>query len=72
LIDWGSIFAKLVSAVMSWLDATNLRNRVYQLQEDQEILLTALDDIARIQKGTGSPSENIAKITLERFRGHSR
>jgi hypothetical protein len=57
---------------MSWLDATNLRNQVYQLQEDKEILLTAMEDIARIEQHNDSLSGNIARLTLERFRGHSK
>jgi hypothetical protein len=34
--------------VLSWLDASNLRNRVYEQAERIEILETALDDCARI------------------------
>lgn len=33
---------------MSWLDASNLRNRVYKLEEENEIMRTALDDIRRM------------------------
>jgi len=36
--------------VLSWLDASNLRNRVYEQAERIEILETALDDCARISK----------------------
>ena len=32
----------------SWLDASNLRNRVYALEQQNELLRVALDDIARM------------------------
>lgn len=51
MIDWGHLFGKLVSAIMSWLDASNLRNRCYKMSEESEIMMTALEDIARMDKG---------------------
>lgn len=48
MINWGLILGKIVSAIMSWLDATNLRTRVYELEDEREIMLTALDDIVRM------------------------
>ena len=33
---------------MSWIDATNLRNRVYLQQDRIDILVTALDDVHRM------------------------
>lgn len=48
MIDWGRLIAKLVSMIMSWADAGNLRNRVYELQEEVELMETALDDIRRM------------------------
>jgi uncharacterized protein YlxW (UPF0749 family) len=33
---------------MSWLDAANLRSRVYTLQDRVEILETGLEDIERM------------------------
>ena len=45
--SWGFFVARLISAIGSWLDASNLRNRVYKLENDNEILRTALDDIER-------------------------
>jgi hypothetical protein len=35
---------------MSLSDATNLRNRVYELKNEHEVMWTALDDIARMYK----------------------
>ena len=51
MIDWGHLIGKLVSAIMSWLDASNLRNRCYKMSEEAEIMMTALEDIARMDKG---------------------
>lgn len=48
MINWSYILARLVSAIGSWIDSSNLRNRVYQLLEQREILLTTLDDVARM------------------------
>jgi len=48
MIDWYYLVARFISAVGSWLDASNLRNRVYKLKEENEIMYTALDDIRRM------------------------
>ena len=48
MINWSYLVARLISAIGSWLDASNLRNRVYKLQEENEIMKTALDDIRRM------------------------
>lgn len=45
-----AIAAKLVSMVLSWLDAGNLRNKLYKQAEEAEIMMTALEDIARMDK----------------------
>ena len=45
-----AIIAKLVSMVLSWLDAGNLRNKLYKQAEEAEIMMTALEDIARMDK----------------------
>ena len=47
-MNWSIVIAKFVSMLMSWLDASNLRNRVYHLQEENEALRLALDDIRRM------------------------
>jgi hypothetical protein len=51
MIDWSWLIARLVSAVGSWIDASNLRNRVYKMAEEAEIMMTALEDIERMDKG---------------------
>ena len=47
---WSMIIAKILTTVMSWLDAGNLRNKVYKQAEEAEILMTALEDIERMSK----------------------
>jgi hypothetical protein len=48
VIDWGAIAGKLVSMLMSWIQAGNLRNRMYLMAEEAEIMMTALEDIERM------------------------
>ena len=45
---WSMIFAKVLTTVMSWLDAGNLRNRMYKMSEEAEIMHTGLEDIVRM------------------------
>jgi hypothetical protein len=47
---WSIIIAKVLTTVMSWVDAGNLRNRVYKMAEEAEIMMTALEDIERMSK----------------------
>ena len=46
--NWGVFVARLLSAIGSWLDASNLRNRVYKLEQENDIMRVALDDIQRM------------------------
>ena len=46
--NWGVFVARLLSAIGSWLDASNLRNRVYQLEQENDLMRVALDDIQRM------------------------
>jgi hypothetical protein len=48
MIDWSWLIARLVSAIGSWIDSSNLRNRVYKMAEEAEIMMTALEDIERM------------------------
>ena len=36
---------------MSWADAGNLRNRCFKMAEESEIMMTALEDIERMDQG---------------------
>ena len=46
--NWGVFFGRVLGALGSWRDASNLRNRVYQLQEENDIMRIALEDIQRM------------------------
>jgi hypothetical protein len=48
MLDWSVVVAKFISMLMSWLDASNLRTRVYQLEEANEIMRIGLEDIQRM------------------------
>jgi len=50
MIDWSWLIARLISAIGSWIDASNLRNRVYKMAEESEIMMTALEDIERMSR----------------------
>jgi len=67
VINWSYLFAKLVGTIASWLDAGNLRNRVYKLEEEKELLWVALDDIRRMDS-EGRLGE-YAKQALDRIEG---
>ena len=45
---WSMIIAKVLTTVMSWVDAGNLRNKMFQQAEEAEIMMTALEDIERM------------------------
>ena len=50
MIDWSYLVAKIISTIASWIDAGNLRNKLYQQAEEAEIMMTALEDIERMSK----------------------
>lgn len=50
MINWGALIAKFISMVMSWMDASNLRNRVYTLEQQNELMRVALEDIQRMDR----------------------
>jgi uncharacterized secreted protein with C-terminal beta-propeller domain len=56
-MDQYAIIARLISAVMSWIDAGNLRNQMYAQQSRIEVLETALEDIERISASRVAVSE---------------
>jgi hypothetical protein len=64
---WSIIIGKILTTVMSWADAGNLRNRMYKMAEEAEIIMTALEDIERMSK-----EENIkryARKAIDTVRG---
>jgi hypothetical protein len=48
MINWAYIVARLVGAIGSWIEASNLRNRCFKMAEEAEIMMTALEDIERM------------------------
>jgi len=42
------LIARFISAVGSWIDSSNLRNQMYKLKEENEIMRTGLEDIQRM------------------------
>ena len=47
---WSIIVGKILTTVMSWADAGNLRNRCFKMAEEAEIMMTALEDIERMSR----------------------
>ena len=48
MIDGSYLIGRFISSVGSWIDASNLRNQMYKLKEENEIMRTALEDIQRM------------------------
>lgn len=63
---WARLLARLVAGAISIIDASNLRNRLYETKEEHEIMWTALDDIARMDPD--SKSGKYAKETLKNIK----
>lgn len=74
MIDWSYIVARLISAIGSWIDASNLRNKVYKQAEEAEIMMTALEDIERmsrednIKKYARTAIETVKGLPIEDYR----
>jgi len=64
---WSIIIGKILTTVMSWLDAGNLRNKMYKQAEEAEIMMTALEDIARMSKEANI--KQYARKAIETIRG---
>ena len=67
MIDWSYLVARLVSAIGSWIDSSNLRNKVYKQAEEAEIMMTALEDIERMS--TEPKIKHYARTAIETVRG---
>jgi len=48
MINWSYLIARFISAIGSWIDSSNQRNRIYKSKEENEIMRTALEDIQRM------------------------
>jgi hypothetical protein len=60
------VIPKLIAGIMSILDASSLRDRMYQQQEEHELMWTALDDIKRMYPNSGAAK--VADQTLNRVK----
>jgi len=67
LEHWSKWFARIVMGIWSILEASNLRNRVAQLEDEHELMWTALDDIKRMHPE--HKSGTLAKQTLDKIKG---
>ena len=65
MIELSRLLARLMSGIISIVDASNLRNRVYTMKNEHEVMWTALDDIARMHRD--HPSGAMAKRTLDQI-----
>lgn len=65
---------RVISGILSLIDASNLRNRVYQIEDEHEIMWTALDDIARMHSDTpaGKYAQNTMKFINKKYVGSVR
>lgn len=53
---------RIVSGILSILQSTNLRNRVYAMEDRLDILEVAIEDIERINSNSSNPNPLIANI----------
>ena len=67
MIDWSYLIARLVSAIGSWIDSSNLRNKMYKQAEEAEIAMTALEDIERMSREPNI--KQYARKAIETIRG---
>lgn len=51
MINWGVLFAKIITGILSWMTSTSLRNQMYKMKNENEIMHLALEDIARMDHG---------------------
>ena len=47
---WARLLARAIVMAMSIAEASSLRNRLFEIKSEHEIMWTALDDIARMHK----------------------
>ena len=53
---------RIISGIMSLLQATKLRNRVYAMEDRLDILEVALEDIERINNNSATPNPLITTV----------
>lgn len=57
-----TLIPRLLSAVLSIVQSTSLRNRVYAMEDRLDILEVAIEDIARINASSPEPNPLITNI----------
>ena len=60
---------KLISSVLSVIQATGLRNRVYAMEDRLDILEVAIEDIERINANAQTPNPLITNV-IANVRAH--
>ena len=53
---------RIIGAILSIMQATNLRNRVYAMEDRLDILEVAVEDIERINANSAEPNPLITSI----------
>lgn len=67
---WIKIMGQFLTSIMSLVDSSNLRNRLYEIKEEHEIMWTALSDMERMYRNT--PAGDYAEKTLKLIRNKYR
>jgi len=67
MINWAYIVARLIGAIGSWIEASNLRNCCFKMAEEAEIMMTALEDIERMSQE--DRIKQYARQTIDTVRG---
>lgn len=67
MIDWSYLVSKIFTTVASWIDAGNLRNRMFKMAEEAEIMMTALEDIERMS--SEAKIKKYARNAIETVKG---
>lgn len=62
---------KIISGIISLLQATKLRNRVYAMEDRLDILEVAIEDIERINANSSNPNPLISNVCAT-VRAHER
>lgn len=62
---------RVISAILSILQATRLRNRMYAMEDRLDILEIAIEDIERINASSDNPNELITGVCANVRRHHA-
>jgi hypothetical protein len=59
-----TIVPRILTGLLALIQSSNLRNRVYAMEDRLDILEVALEDIERINANSATPNALITNITL--------